>query len=111
LIVADITYGVDFGTSNSAIAIMKDGQETVLRGRSKEDKTESSILFFPKWEMGVHFVGDEAIKQYIESGMDGRLIQSIKSILPDTLFNFTYIHGRRYEVDDMVALIIRQLKK
>ncbi len=47
---ADITYGVDFGTSNSAIAIMKDGQETVLRGRSKEDKTESSILFFPKKE-------------------------------------------------------------
>ena len=107
---ADITYGVDFGTSNSAIAIMQDGQETVLRGRSKDDKTESSILFFPKWEMGVHYVGDEAITQYIESGMDGRLIQSIKSILPDTLFNFTHIHGQRYEIDDLVALIIRHLK-
>src|SRR5574342_91297 len=108
---ADITYGVDFGTSNSAIAIMQDGHETVLRGKSKDDKTESSILFFPKWEMGVHYVGDEAIKQYIESGMDGRLIQSIKSILPDTLFNFTHIHGQRYEIDDLVALIIRHLKK
>jgi len=109
--VTDITYGVDFGTSNSAIAIMKDGQETVLRGRSKEDKTESSNLFFPKWEMDVHYVGDEAITQYIESGMDGRLIQSIKSILPDTLFNFTSIHGKRYEIDDLVSLIIRHLKK
>jgi len=38
--------------------------------------------------MGVHYVGDEAVTQYIESGMDGRLIQSIKSILPDTLFNY-----------------------
>ena len=110
-IVADIIYGVDFGTSNSAIAIMKDGQETVMRGRSKDDKTESSILFFPKWEMGIHYVGNEAIKQYIDSGMDGRLIQSIKSILPDILFNFTWIHGKKYEIDDLVSLIIRHLKK
>ena len=29
--------------------------------------------------MGVHYVGDEAITQYVDSGMDGRLIQSIKS--------------------------------
>jgi len=108
--VADIIYGVDFGTSNSAIAIMKDGQETVMRGRSKDDKTESSILFFPKWEMGVHYVGEEALTQYLASGMEGRLIQSIKSILPDTLFKSTAIHGAKYEIDDLVALIIKHLK-
>lgn len=89
---------------------MKDGQETVLQGKTREDKTESSILFFPKWDMGIHYVGDEAIAQYVNSGMDGRLIQSIKSILPDTLFKFTWIHGQRHEIDDLVALIIKYLK-
>ncbi|MFQ5631606.1 MAG: Hsp70 family protein, partial [bacterium] len=107
----DIIYGVDFGTSNSAISIMKDGKEIVIRGNSKADKTESSILFFPKWDMGVHFIGEEAIQQYIDSGMDGRLIQSIKSILPDTLFEHTWIHGKKYEIDDLVALIIAHLKR
>lgn len=108
---ADIVYGVDFGTSNSAIAIMKDGQERVMRGRSQEDKTESSILFFPKWEMGVHYVGEEALAQYLAGGMEGRLIQSIKSILPDALFKSTWIHGEQYEIDDLVALIIQHLKR
>ena len=108
---AEIVYGVDFGTSNSAIAIMQDGRETVIRGKAKDDKTESSILFFPKWEMGKHYVGDQAITQYVESGMNGRLIQSAKSILPDTLFQFTWIHGVRYEIDDLIALIIKHLKQ
>lgn len=107
---ADIVYGVDFGTSNSAIAIMKDGQESVMRGRTQEDKTASSILFFPKWEMGTHYVGEEALAQYLAGGMEGRLLQSIKSILPDALFKSTWIHGEQYEIDDLVALILRHLK-
>lgn len=107
----EIIYGVDFGTSNSAIALLQDGQETVMRGRTQADKTESSILFFPKWEMGVHYVGEEAIARYIESGMEGRLIQSLKSLLPDTIFQATYIHGQRYGLDDLAAYIIRHLKQ
>ncbi len=108
---AEIIYGVDFGTSNSAISIMKDGKERVVRGNMRGDKTESSILFFPKWEMGVHYVGDEAIKQYLNSKMNGRLIQSIKSVLPDTLFESTYIHGKKFMAEDLVALIIKHIKK
>jgi len=107
----DIVYGVDFGTSNSAIAILQDGAETVVRGRALADKTESSILFFPKWDMGVHYVGEEALQQYIACGMEGRLMQSLKSLLPDTIFKTTYIHGKRYELDDLAACIIRHLKQ
>ena len=107
---SDIIYGVDFGTSNSAIAIMQDGKETIVHEESRADNTESSILFFPQWDTGVHHVGDEGVRQYIDSGMNGRLIQSIKSILPDPSFKFTWIHGERYEIEDLIALIIMHLK-
>jgi len=75
--VGKIVYGVDFGTSNSAIAIMDGERQTVIKGSKEENKTDSSIIFFPEWETGVYYIGNEAIKRYIENEMEGRLIQSL----------------------------------
>ena len=106
----DTIYGIDFGTTNSAIAIMRNGNETVLKSSVKSDKTERSILFFPKWEVGKFYVGEEAIEHYLLNRMEGRFMQSIKSFLPDTLFEYTWIHGKKYTIEELVSLILSDLK-
>jgi hypothetical chaperone protein len=61
-------------------------------------------------EQGV-FLGQEAIVQYIEQGGHGRFMQSIKSFLPSAAFEYTYINGKRYELEDLIALILRAIKR
>lgn len=109
----DFIYGIDFGTSNSGIAVMKDGSGMVIQGNSKSDKTLSSVLFFPKPSSGLFYVyvGEEAIQKYIETGMEGRLIQSIKTVLPDKSFDYTIIHGETYRIEDLIKIIIADLKE
>ena len=105
-----LVYGLDFGTSNSAVAVLQDGKLQVLPISQGGKKTTSSVIYFPG-RGGVHYVGDEAILKYVGNGMRGRFIQSIKSVLPDTLFTGTVIMGHGYfKVEDLVALILANLK-
>ncbi|MBN2056031.1 Hsp70 family protein [bacterium] len=100
-------YGIDFGTTNSAIAILEGGRPRILpvdRG-----PTMRSVLFFPEHDVET-FVGNQAIEEYVNRGMEGRFLQSLKSILPSTWFTTTRIREMEYEVEDLVALILRNLK-
>jgi hypothetical chaperone protein len=48
---------------------------------------------------------------YIADNMRGRLIQSLKSLLPDITFTHTWIHGKKYEAEDLVATLLRYFKQ
>ena len=43
--------------------------------------------------------------------MDGRLLQAIKTVLPDRFFRETIINRLTYSIEDLIALIIRNLKR
>lgn len=99
--------GIDFGTTNSAIAIADDRgdvQLVPLAGAA----TWRSVLFFEPG--GGLSAGAPAIARYAEVEGDGRLVQSIKSHLASAAFSRTHIFGRGWQLDDMIAAYVRQLR-
>lgn len=106
-----IAFGLDFGTTNSVLAVSQDGNVEIvdIDPSSASKKTLKSVLFFDE-EGGVS-IGQEAIDQYMDySGMYGRFMQSIKAFLPSKSFKETYVFGKRYEIEDLIALILKTIK-
>ena len=103
--------GIDFGTTNSAVAIA-DGRGDVrlvpLPGLDGAQTTWRTVLYF---EAGGRLTaGAPAIARYLETGGDGRLIQSVKSHLASASFKQTTIFGRRWTLEDMIAAFLRQIR-
>jgi hypothetical chaperone protein len=99
--------GIDFGTTNSAIAAADasgDVQLVPLDGAPYW----RTVLYFEQG--GRLSAGAPAIARYIETQGEGRLIQSIKSHLASSSFKSTQIFGRRWMLDDMIAAYLRQLR-
>ena len=98
--------GFDFGTSNTVVTILAEGTD------GQKIFSDSSVLFLP--DCGPlaqrRYVGQEAIDEYVNHGMDGRFIQSIKSVLPDPAFTQTLIYGKTYTPEDLVAMILNHFK-
>lgn len=110
--------GLDFGTTNSAVAVADGGKEATLA--SFPDGTGAttsfrSILYFPAkdrsaTEKAETKAGPEAISSYLEADTKGRLILSVKSYLGSQLFTSTQINGRYYTLEDLIAIILRRLR-
>ncbi|HEU4613429.1 MAG TPA: Hsp70 family protein, partial [Kofleriaceae bacterium] len=99
--------GIDFGTTNSAIAIANERGEVQLvplQGAS----TWRTVLYFEPG--GALSAGAPAIARYLETEGEGRLVQSIKSHLASASFSSTNVLGRRWQLDDMIAAFVRQLR-
>jgi hypothetical chaperone protein len=108
---SDIIFGIDFGTTNSALAVNIDSNVKVVdidRFNTK-GRTLKSVLYFDPEEKEF-FVGQEAIDNYIENDAYGRFIQSIKAFLPDNSFHSTEIKGKYYKLDDLIAIILKKIK-
>src|ERR1700693_1279586 len=112
--------GLDFGTTNSAIAIVgADGSPRLAQFPAAEsgDQSETfrSILFFetPEETGGTDSavsVGNDAIRRYLAAAGNGRLVQSLKSFLADKTFESTDIMGETYTLGDLIAPIISALR-
>lgn len=104
-------YGLDFGTSNSAIAIyFPNGQIKLVGSGRSEAKTLPSLIYFDESRYPLPKIGFSAIDAYIGSQMKGRFIQSIKSFLPDDIFRGTNIGFKLYGIQDLISLILIELK-
>lgn len=103
-------YGIDFGTTNSALAILDVEQNEVIHIISIP-----SLLFFPEEQKSKttlsYYVGKEAVEKYVSSRMRGRFMKSVKKILPNRSFIDTKINDKRFKAEDLVALILKHLKK
>ncbi len=103
-------YGIDFGTTNSALAILDTETQEIIKLF-----TIPSLLFFPE-ARDAHdpchpTVGEGAIANYLESKMRGRFMKSIKKVLPNKSFIDTRIGKKTYRAEDLVAIILIYLKK
>jgi hypothetical chaperone protein len=96
-------YGLDFGTSNSVLAILNTSSREIVKVFA-----ESSLIYFQDAQNC--YLGSKAIQKYIENNMSGRLLKSIKTLLPQSRFTFTYIYGKKYTAEDLVVLILKHLK-
>jgi hypothetical chaperone protein len=114
----DRVVGLDFGTTNSAIAVAGSDQQAQLASFGYADNRITSfrsILYFPardrfSQEKAETKAGPEAITSYLEADTKGRLILSIKSYLASDLFTTTTINGRPYTLEDLIAIILRRLR-
>ena len=106
--------GLDFGTTNSAIAAAGENTNARLLPLSVQNKPLSvfrSILYFDADERDPtgrpqYSAGPEAIDAYLDHGTDGRLIQSIKSYLANKNFSSTDIFGSKFTLENLISLLI-----
>jgi hypothetical chaperone protein len=107
--------GLDFGTTNSALAIAKpDGPVQVAQ--FKGDATFRSILYFDEHDSAETsklrvVAGPDAIQSYLNAKTPGRLIQSMKSYLASRLFNQTQIMGETYSLEELIGILLRYLRQ
>jgi len=103
-------YGLDFGTSNSSLAILDIDKSEVVKVF-----TIPSLLFFPSQKDATHkrnvYVGQEAIDKYLDSNMQGRFMKSIKRILSSKSFTKTRIGNRYYKIEELVSIMVNDLKR
>lgn len=102
-------YGIDFGTTNSALAIYDEATQEI----HSTIIIPSLIYFYHQLQTNGknYVVGEEAISAYLNDGMQGRFIKSIKQILSRSSFIETRIQNRRYNASDLVAIILKELKE
>jgi hypothetical chaperone protein len=55
--------------------------------------------------------GPDAVQSYLNAKTPGRLIQSMKSYLASRLFTQTQILGEIYELEDLIGILLRYLRK
>jgi hypothetical chaperone protein len=73
-------YGIDFGTTNSALSIYDEEKSEIVT-----TLIIPSLIYFPA-DLSItgslnYVVGEAAISAYLQDGMKGRFIKSIKQIL------------------------------
>jgi hypothetical chaperone protein len=105
--------GIDFGTSNSLASLVKNNQIEFVHYPDK-NISNPTILYFPAKSKQV-YIGNEGVERYLtnleESGIGGRLMLSIKTLLPDAKFDYTLVTGHgRLNSEDLVAKFLSQLR-
>ena len=100
--------GIDFGTSNSAVALVADdgfARALPLEGTAT---TIPTAIFFNAEDRTTHF-GREAISLYL-AGVEGRLMRSLKSLLGSSLMQEqTEVFGGRMAFEDIITLFLAEL--
>ncbi len=115
---APLAIGIDFGTTNSALAIAAPGgaaEVLALPGAGGRATTHwrTVLCFEPaETERGPARItaGAPAIARWAEREGEARLVQSIKSHLASASFVDTFIFGKRWRVEDLVSRYLRELR-
>jgi hypothetical chaperone protein len=115
------SIGIDFGTTNSSVAIISPGKKEdrleLLSFPSLQGLTESyrSVLYLEQHKHAARtqlksFTGPQAIEHYLQAETPGRLIQSLKSYLTSRSLTGTEVFGRRYALEELIARILTDLR-
>lgn len=113
-----ISLGIDFGTTNSSIALAgADGTVELVSFPTAAGVTESfrSVLYLEQRKHAGRsqikgFTGPAAIEQYLDAEHKGRLIQSLKSYLTSRTLTGTEVFGRHYTIEDLISRILTDLR-
>ena len=103
--------GIDFGTTNSSVAIALDNyriEPVRFRTASGTTETYRSVLYFEPSVPGVG--GPIAIERYLAADEKGRLIQSLKSFLASRLFTGTSVYGKQFFIEDLITIMLREIR-
>lgn len=113
-----LAVGIDFGTSNSAVARYHNGGVEVARFTHADlqdadapyrvHENSPSVLFYPMGQSRARW-GREAIAEYLYQGLEGRFLQSLKSFLPQKSVTGTQVNGRFFSLEKLIAVYLKRL--
>ena len=101
--------GLDFGTTNSTLAVCKPGGRARLLPVEGDDVTIPSALFF-SFEDAKTYFGRAAVFEY-RDGAEGRFMRALKSILGSSLMDETTPVGRkRFSFEALIGIFLNNLR-
>jgi hypothetical chaperone protein len=112
-----VAVGVDFGTSNSVVAIAnRSGQVQVRRFETQVGAGEayrSALLFFregrpPNATLG-HISGPDALLRAMDIDADHRFLQSFKTHLSSATLQDVYLLGRRFLLEELIGVLLKDI--
>lgn len=95
---------LDFGTSNSVL-VVRESEDNVTFLREK------SLLLFPDDLRPEYSTGNRALSLYEASGGRGRLLRSLKSLLPHQSFEGSRIGGSFRTLEHLLTLFLADLRE
>lgn len=102
------TLGIDFGTSNSAVATMVDGKIKRIQVEPDHDTLPTSV-FFDFEDRLVQF--GSIANQNLLNGADGRYMRALKSVLGTSLMaEKRMIIGKHFDFYDIISEFLSELK-
>ncbi len=112
-------FGIDFGTTNSALAMVEGDSAPRLarfaRGGGMTTPIFRSVVYLEERREGRlaprELAGPRAIARYLEVDEPGRLVQSLKSFLAARDFSSTRIFDREYRLETLIAVLLRALTR
>ncbi|OHV75672.1 Hsp70 family protein [Rhizobium sp. LCM 4573] len=110
--------GLDFGTTNTVLALADGGNAThsmtFTSSAGVTDTMRTALSFMKDPVMGAQALkveaGQAAIRQFIDNPGDCRFLQSIKTFAASPLFQGTLIFARRHAFEDLMEIFLRRLK-
>ncbi len=116
-ILKQMGVGLDFGTTNSSIALAGPNGVQVANFPYTGGVTESfrSLLYLHRIrENGRSFLkswsGPVGIDEYLRSDDKGRLVQSLKSFLTSRTLQTTEVFGQRFKLEQLIARILIDIR-
>lgn len=104
----DTTLGIDFGTSNSAMAVREGAGPARMLAVEGPALNLPTALFFNADDHRTYF-GRDAVHHYLE-GSEGRLMRSLKSLLGSALLqDKTAVHNQMVSYQDIIGLFFSML--
>lgn len=112
--------GIDFGTTNSSMALAMSDSSVRLASfsvRGGDSSSFRSVLYLEQVKKPsgakrtVSRTGPAAIEHYLEAEEKGRLIQSLKSFLQSRTLTGTEVFGRRYTLEELVSRMLSDLRE
>jgi hypothetical chaperone protein len=103
-----VSCGIDFGTSNSSVAVAGNGSvELVLI--EEGSATIPSAIFFPADHTPAHF-GRDAVRNFL-SRREGRLMRSLKRVLGTSVMKHgTMVNGKVLRFERIISSFLNHLR-
>ncbi len=98
--------GIDFGTTNSAVAVVQsDGRPKILELAPGERVQRTVIYGSPDGRVSY---GNAAFRSYVDNDLEGRFLRSIKAFLPQDVPKTT-LCGRKVSFPELITSYLRFL--
>ncbi|PZR40697.1 MAG: hsp70 family protein [Azospira oryzae] len=105
---ATTSCGIDFGTSNSSVAVARNGHISLVPVEGDHLTTPSAIFFQRKGNLP--FYGRKAVDLFFDR-QDGRFMRSLKRVLGTSLMKQgTAVNGKPMRFERIIAPFLKNLK-